>query len=87
LSFNLWEIGFFTNKWCLYAAGVTVGIALAAIYVLPVGMMPVPATIVPALLGLGLIPPAVEETIKFVRKQAARVQGGQTNAKIRQEAT
>jgi P-type Ca2+ transporter type 2C len=69
LNYNLWEIGFFSNKWSLYAALLTAGIALAAIYVFPVGMRPLPAEIVPALVGLGFIPPIVEEAVKFVRKQ------------------
>ncbi len=69
LNFNLWQIGFFTNRWSLYAALLTVGIALAAVYLIPVGMTPVPSTILPSLVGLGLIPPIVEEVIKFVRRQ------------------
>jgi Ca2+-transporting ATPase len=68
LEYNLWQIGLFTNKWSLYAAGVTILIALAAIYVLNVGMVPVPATILPTLLALGLLPPIVEESIKFIRR-------------------
>jgi len=69
LNFNLWEIGLFSNKWSLYAAVITVVIALAAIYLIPVGMTPVPAAILPTLFGLGLLPPVVEEAIKFIRKQ------------------
>jgi Ca2+-transporting ATPase len=68
LNYNLWEIGFFSNKWTLYAAGLTVLVALAAIYILPVGMRPLPGEIIPSLLALGLIPPVVEEVVKFVRK-------------------
>jgi P-type Ca2+ transporter type 2C len=68
LNYNLWEIGFFSNKWTLYAAGLTVLVALAAIYILPVGMRPLPAEIIPSLLALGLIPPVMEEVVKFVRK-------------------
>jgi Ca2+-transporting ATPase len=73
LNYNLWEIGLFTNKWSLYAAALTIAIALAAIYVIPVGMTPVPGAILPTLIGLGLVPPVVEETIKFIRKQKARI--------------
>jgi Ca2+-transporting ATPase len=69
LNYNLWEIGFFSNKWSLYAAALTIVIAFVAIYILPVGMTPIPNTILPTLIGLGLIPPLVEEIIKFVRKQ------------------
>jgi P-type Ca2+ transporter type 2C len=69
LEFNLWEIGFFTNRWSLIAAGVTIGIALAAIYILPVGMTPVPAAIVPTLFALGIVPPLVEEALKFIRRR------------------
>src|SRR5581483_4672181 len=42
LNYNLWEIGFFSNKWSLYAAALTIVIAFVAIYILPVGMTPVP---------------------------------------------
>ena len=68
LRFNLWQIGFFSNKWSLIAAGITVVIAFAAIYVLNVGMTAPPSEIVPALIGLGLIPPVVEEAIKLARR-------------------
>ncbi|MBN8635744.1 MAG: cation-transporting P-type ATPase [Anaerolineae bacterium] len=68
LRFNLWQIGFFSNKWSLIAAGITVVIAFAAIYVLNVGMTAPPSEIVPALIGLGLIPPVVEEGIKLARR-------------------
>ncbi len=68
LRYNIWEIGFFTNKWSLIAAVVTLAIALLAIYVLPVGMTPVPGTILPTLLVIGLIPPIVEEGVKFALK-------------------
>ncbi len=77
LNYNLWEIGLFTNKWSLYAAALTIGIALAAIYVIPVGMTPVPAVILPALIGLGLVPPVVEETIKFLRKHRPHIGAAQ----------
>jgi P-type Ca2+ transporter type 2C len=70
LNFNLWQIGFFSNKWSLYAALLTIGIAFAAVYLIPVGMTPVPIEILPALFGLGLIPPIVEEVVKFVRRQS-----------------
>ncbi len=69
LHYNLWEIGLFSNKWSLYAAGLTVVVAAAAIYILPVGMVPLPADIWPKLLALGLIPAVVEEVVKFVRKK------------------
>ncbi len=69
LRFNLWQIGFFTNKWSLIAAVITVVIALAAIYLIDVGMTAPPSAIIPALIGLGFIPPVVEEAIKFGRRQ------------------
>ncbi len=69
LHYNLWDIGFFSNKFSLYAAGLTVLIALAAVYVLPVGMRPIPADLLLQLVGLGLIPPLLEEAIKLIRKQ------------------
>jgi Ca2+-transporting ATPase len=68
LNYNVWEIGFFSNKWSIYAALLTIIIALAAIYMLPVGMVPLPAEIVPKLLALGLLPPVVEEIVKLIRK-------------------
>lgn len=72
LKDNIWEIGFFTNKWSLIAAVVTVGIALLAIYVLPVGMTPLPDLLLPELMAIGLIPPIVEEVVKIIRKAVNR---------------
>ncbi|MBW4438629.1 MAG: cation-transporting P-type ATPase [Pleurocapsa minor GSE-CHR-MK-17-07R] len=72
LKHNLWQIGFFTNRWSLIAAGITVGIALLAIYVLPVGMTPLPGAVLPTLFALGLIPPVVEETVKFIIRKTRR---------------
>jgi len=72
LKDNLWEIGFFSNKWSLIAAGITVVIALVAIYVLPVGMTAVPNTLLPLLFVLGIVPPFVEEVVKFVNKRVLR---------------
>ncbi len=69
LNYNLWEIGFFTNKWSLYAALLTLGIAALVIYVLQVGMVPLPLDMLPKLFLLGLIPALVEEAVKFVRKK------------------
>lgn len=69
LKYNLWQIGLFTNRWSLIAAVITILIALAAIYILPVGMEPVPGEILPMLLGLGLIPPIAEEIWKLIRRQ------------------
>lgn len=71
LRFNLWQIGFFSNKWSLYAAALTVGIALAAIYVLDIGMMPLPSALLPTLIALGFIPPVLEEAIKYARRRLA----------------
>jgi Ca2+-transporting ATPase len=68
LSYNLWEIGFFTNKWSLIAAAITIGISVAAIYVLNIGMVAVPTDFLPLLFGFGLIPPIVEEIVKFTRR-------------------
>jgi Ca2+-transporting ATPase len=72
LRYNLWEIGFFTNRWSLIAAVITIGIALLAIYVLPVGMTPLAGSLVAPLLLIGVIPPIVEEAVKVMRKAAAR---------------
>ncbi|MDX2077129.1 MAG: cation-transporting P-type ATPase [bacterium] len=68
LSYNLWEIGFFTNKWSLIAAVITIGISVSAIYVLNIGMVAVPTDFLPLLFGLGFVPPIVEEIVKFVRR-------------------
>ncbi len=86
LNYNLWEIGLFSNRWSLYAALVTVVIAVAAVYLIPVGMTPVPATILPTLFGLGLIPPVVEEAIKFIRKQGRQKVQESTNLRSVTEA-
>jgi Ca2+-transporting ATPase len=68
LKSNLWEIGFFTNKWSLLAAVVSAGIAALAIYVFPVGMTDIPSSLWPILLGIGLVPAIVEEVVKFILK-------------------
>lgn len=68
LRYNLWQIGFFSNKWSLYAAALTVLIAIAAIYVFDVGMMPLDSALLPTLFALGLIPPVVEEGVKLARR-------------------
>lgn len=72
LRFNLWQIGFFTNKWSLIAAVVTILIAFAAIYVIDVGMTAPPAELLPTLIGLGFLPPILEEVIKFVRQRVGK---------------
>jgi Ca2+-transporting ATPase len=69
LNFNLWEIGFFSNRWSLYAAGVTLLLVVLAVYVLPVGMNPEAVQLLPYWFALGLVPPIVEEAVKFIRKQ------------------
>jgi Ca2+-transporting ATPase len=68
LSFNLWEIGFFTNRWSIIAVFITLGISVAAIYILDIGMVPVPTETLPLLFGLGIIPPIIEELVKFARR-------------------
>lgn len=65
LRYSIFQIGLFTNRWSLLAAVITIGIALLAINVLPVGMTPPPAELLPLLFGLGLIPPIIEEAVKF----------------------
>jgi hypothetical protein len=69
LNYNLWEIGLFTNRWSLYAAALTLGISILVIYVLQVGMVPLPLDMLPKLFLLGLIPAVVEEVVKFIRKK------------------
>ncbi|MEP7285963.1 MAG: cation-translocating P-type ATPase [Chloroflexota bacterium] len=69
LNYSLWQIGFFSNKWSLYAVLLTAAIAIGAIYVLPVGMVKLPLSMLPVLIGLGFIPPIVEEVVKFIRKR------------------
>ncbi len=71
LRFNLWQIGFFSNRWSLIAAVITIVIALGAIYVIDVGMTAPPSELLPTLIALGFLPPILEETIKFVRQRVA----------------
>jgi len=66
LKYNLWEIGFFSNRWSLAAAALTLVIAVVAIYVVPIGMEPLPLTWLPTLIALGFVPPIVEELVKLV---------------------
>jgi P-type Ca2+ transporter type 2C len=69
LRFNLWEIGFFTNRWSLLAAALSVVLVLLAVYVLPVGMNAEAMSLYPQLFLLGLVPPIVEELVKYIRKR------------------
>lgn len=69
LTYNLWEIGLFTNRWSLLAALVTAVIAVVAINVPMFGMMPLPIEMLPLVFILGLIPPVAEEVVKFVRRK------------------
>jgi Ca2+-transporting ATPase len=66
LKYNLWEIGFFSNRWSLAAAALTLVIAIVAIYVVPIGMVPLPAAWLPTLIALGFVPPIVEEIVKLI---------------------
>lgn len=84
LKFNLWQIGFFSNRWSLLAAFVSVVLCLAALYLLPVGMSPVPAAVLPLLMGLGIIPPLVEELVKWIRLRTVH-KGLQTPAQRAQQ--
>ena len=70
LKQNLWQIGFFSNRWSLAAAGLTLVIAVVAIYVVPIGMVALPLAWLPTLIGLGFIPPAVEEIVKLTLRVA-----------------
>lgn len=71
LKYNLWEIGVFSNRWTLLAGLTTLAMGVFFLEFGPVadflGMVPLPPAVLPYLL-LGLIPPAVEEAIKFVRR-------------------
>lgn len=68
LSFNIWQIGFFSNKWCLLAALASGTLAVAAMYLPIFGMMPLPEQLLPYVLLLGVVPSLVEEAIKLVRR-------------------
>ncbi len=73
LNYNLWQIGFFSNKWTLVSAFATLLLCVSAIYILPVGMTSEATPLAPQLCAMGLIPPIVEEAIKFVRQKAGYV--------------
>lgn len=78
LRFNLWEIGFFTNRWSLLAAVVTAVLIIASIYVLPVGMNTEAIALYPQLFWLGFIPPIIEELVKYIRKRITPEDGLKT---------
>ena len=71
-KFNLSQIGFFTNRYSLRAAVVVTFVTVISLYIPFLGMMPLPLEILP-LLSLGVIPPAVEEMVKFVRQLLSNV--------------
>jgi Ca2+-transporting ATPase len=77
-KFNLSQIGFFTNRYSLRAALVVTFVTVVSLYIPFLGMMPLPLEILP-LLSLGVIPPAVEEMVKFVRQLLNR----QTASKLK----
>ncbi len=72
LRYSIFQIGLFTNRWSLLAAVITIGIALLAIYVLPVGMTPLDSALVAPLIAIGIIPPIVEEVVKLIRRTVGR---------------
>ncbi len=67
LKYNIWEIGFFSNKWTVLAAVATVILTVVGLYIPWFGMVPLPAGLL-SVLALGLIPPTVEELVKLIRK-------------------
>lgn len=72
LRYSIFQIGVFTNRWSLIAAVITIGIALLAIYVLPVGMTPLDGALVAPLIAIGIIPPIFEEILKLIRRTVER---------------
>ncbi|MBX3083582.1 MAG: cation-translocating P-type ATPase [Anaerolineae bacterium] len=76
LKYNLWEIGFFSNRWSLAAAALTLVIAIVAIYVVPIGMVPLPLSWLPTLIALGLVPPIVEELVKLALRSGRTARHG-----------
>lgn len=68
LDFNLWQIGFFSNPWSLAAAVLTSVLGLAALYIPFFGMMPVPSALWVTVMALGVIPAAIEEIVKPIKK-------------------
>lgn len=68
LDFNLWQIGFFSNPWSLAAAALTIVLGLGALYIPFFGMMPVPSALWVTVLALGVIPAAVEEIVKPIKR-------------------
>ena len=67
LNFNLWKIGPFSNKWSSDAALLTVIIARRP-SIFTCRMVPLPMDMLPKLFALGLLPPVIEELVKFIRK-------------------
>ncbi len=73
LKYNIWEFGFFTNKWTLLAGFTTAVMGISFLEIGPLsnflGMVSIPAGLWPMILGLGMIPPVLEEVVKFVRRK------------------
>ncbi len=74
--YNLWQIGLFTNRWMLYAVGVSSLLLLAVLY-MPF-LQPIFDTVPPdlqhwlMLLPFTLLPSLAAETAKFVLRRRAR---------------
>jgi Ca2+-transporting ATPase len=75
LKLNIWEIGFFRNRWSIGAVAVSFTIAMISIYVPVVneamGMTGLDISFVLVTAVIGLIPPIVEEITKLVLKANA----------------
>lgn len=67
LKYNIWQIGVFSNKWCLVAAAATTVIGVGAMTVPAFGMMVLPVGLLPLLI-FGLVPPIAEEIVKLGRR-------------------
>lgn len=68
---HIWELGWFSNKWSLLGAAMSVFITVLAVTVLPLGLQPLSWEMLGFLLLLALFPPIVEEGLKFLRRQYA----------------
>lgn len=68
LKFSIFQIGIFSNLNTILAALATIAMAVAGLYIPIFGMTPLPSALLP-LLVLGVIPPTVEEIVKWIRRR------------------
>lgn len=68
LKFNIWEIGWFTNKWSLLAGGVSALVAYLTIF-FRIDTVALPMSLLVICFALGIVPAIAEELTKLAIKK------------------